>query len=310
MSTSSALASHGSKGTKRKWNYHEDVSLISTLTDLHNIGKYNADSGFRRGYLIELENMLAIKLPNANLKVKPRIESRIKALKKEWVIIYDMVQGTHTSGFGWDDQRNMVVADDPVWESYIQSHKEATPFRRKSFLFLNELSIIYARDRAIGKYAPTAADILEEMQDCNDTINEKTEGENLVRYNFDDEDFSNIQPQTSAPRSETTSATKRKRLNETSDPITSESIIAAATILGENIEEAGISFNKSVGAKMNIQQKAQELDGILSQVEGLTARERVLALIKLLKSLTLMFVFFSIDPNQRLEWLRTILANR
>ncbi|EOX98556.1 Uncharacterized protein TCM_007284 [Theobroma cacao] len=111
------------------------------------------------------------------------------------------------------------------------------------------------------------------MQDRNDTINEETEGENLVGYNFDDEDFSNIQPQTLAPISETTSARKRKRLNETGDLITSKSIIAAATILGEIIKDVGIEFSKSVGAKVNIQQKAQELDEILSQVEGLTARE-------------------------------------
>ncbi|XP_017981031.1 PREDICTED: uncharacterized protein At2g29880, partial [Theobroma cacao] len=262
---------------KRKWNHHEDVALVTALIDLHNIEKYNADTGFRGGYLIELENMLATKLPNANLKAKPHIEFRIKTLKKEWTIIYDMVQGTHTSGFGWDDQRNMVVADDPVWESYIQSHKEAAPFRRKSFPFFNELSIIYARDRATGK---------------------------------DDEDFSNIQPQTSAPRSDTTSTRKKKRLNETGDPITSKSIIAAATILGENIKKAGIEFSKSVGAEVNIQQKAQELDGILGQVEGLTAMERVLASIKLPESPTLMFVFFSIDPDRRLEWLRTFLADR
>ncbi|XP_007036788.2 PREDICTED: uncharacterized protein At2g29880 [Theobroma cacao] len=235
--------------------------------------------------------MLATKLPDANLKAKPHIESRIKTLKKEWAIIYDMVQGTHTSGFGWDDQRNMVVADDPVWEAYIHSHKEAAPFRRKSFPFFNELSIIYARDRATGKDAQTAVDILEEMQDCNDTINEEIECENLAGYNFEDEDFSNIQPQTSAPRSDTTSTRKRKRLNEMGDPITSESIIAAATILGENIKEAGIEFNRSVGAEVNIQQKAQELDGILSQVERLTAMERVLASIKLPESPTLMFVF-------------------
>ncbi|XP_017970608.1 PREDICTED: uncharacterized protein At2g29880 [Theobroma cacao] len=310
MSTSSALASQSLKGTKRKWNYHEDVVLVSALIDLHNVGKYNVDSGFRGGYLLELENRLTTKLPDANLKAKPHIESRIKTLKKEWAIIYDMVQGTHTSGFGWDDQRNMVVADDPVWESYIHSHKEVVLFRRKSFPFFNKLSLIYARDRVTGKDAQTAVNILEEMQDRNDTINEETEGENLAGYNFDDEDFSNIQSQTLAPISETTSARKKKRLNETGDPITFESIIAAATILGEIIKEVGIEFSKSVGAKVNIQQKAQELDEILSQVERLTVRERVLASIKLPKSPTFMFVFFSINPDRRLEWLRTFLADR
>ncbi|EOY08396.1 Uncharacterized protein TCM_022786 [Theobroma cacao] len=155
------------------------------------------------------------------------------------------------------------------------NHKEAAPFRRKSFPFFNEFSLMYARDHATGKNAQTETDILEEMQECNDTINEETEGENPAGYSFDNEDFSNIQPQTS----------------------------------GETIKEAGIEFSKSVGVEVNIQQKAQELDGILSQLEGLIARKRVLASIKLPESPTLMFVFFSIDPDRRLEWLRTFLAD-
>ncbi|XVF56131.1 hypothetical protein PTKIN_Ptkin06aG0092400 [Pterospermum kingtungense] len=53
------------------------------MVDLRNIGSYiyNADTGFKAGYLLELERMLAKKLPNANIKGKPHIESRIKTLK-------------------------------------------------------------------------------------------------------------------------------------------------------------------------------------------------------------------------------------
>ncbi|XVF64245.1 hypothetical protein PTKIN_Ptkin09bG0152900 [Pterospermum kingtungense] len=153
-----------SKRTNRKWNYEEDVVLVSYMVDLRNIGSYNADIGFKAGYLLELKRMLAKKLPNANIKDKPHIKSKIKTLKKEWAIVYDMVKGDNTSGFGWDSERNIVTAEDSIWKSYLISHKDAAPFRTRRFHFFNELCEIYRKDRAIGKDAQSAVDIVEEIQ--------------------------------------------------------------------------------------------------------------------------------------------------
>ncbi|MBA0777621.1 hypothetical protein Gotri_005621, partial [Gossypium trilobum] len=61
--------------------------------DLHNVGTFNADMGFKVSYLNELEKMLEKVLPHAMLKAKPNLESRIGALKMYWAIIYDMRSG-------------------------------------------------------------------------------------------------------------------------------------------------------------------------------------------------------------------------
>lgn len=121
MAGSSSYIPGSSKGTKhsRRWVPEEDAALVSCLMDLRNSGTYNADNGFKPGYLGELERNLAKVLPNSNIKGKPHIESRMRTLKKDWGIIYDMINGTNTSGFGWDDHRRMVTADDAVWDSYI-----------------------------------------------------------------------------------------------------------------------------------------------------------------------------------------------
>ena len=95
------------------------LNLVSCMVDLHNIGNYNTDTGFKTCYLLELERMMAKKKPNCNLKWKPHIESRIKTLKKDWSTIFDMVQGCGNSGSGWDSMRNMVTAEEAVWESYL-----------------------------------------------------------------------------------------------------------------------------------------------------------------------------------------------
>ncbi|MFQ6644950.1 hypothetical protein Gotur_020141 [Gossypium turneri] len=107
--------------------------------------------------------MLEKALPNAMLKDRPNIESRIRFLKRDWSIVYDMLNGQNNSGFGWDDHRQVVVAEDAVWDSYLKSHKEAGQFRHRSFPYYDQLTAIYAKDRATGKDAQTVTDILEEI---------------------------------------------------------------------------------------------------------------------------------------------------
>ncbi|MFQ6623408.1 hypothetical protein Gotur_003831 [Gossypium turneri] len=100
--------------------------------------------------------MLEKVLPNAMLKAKPDIESRIRLLKRDWSIVYDMLNGKNNSDFGWDEHRQLVIAEDV-------SHKEAGQFKHRSFPYYDQLTVIYAKDRATGKDAQTAAGIIEEI---------------------------------------------------------------------------------------------------------------------------------------------------
>ncbi|MFQ6634336.1 hypothetical protein Gotur_010114 [Gossypium turneri] len=122
----SNVSSQNSRGTKRKWVPKEDAALVSCMVNLHNVGTFNANRGFKTGYLNELEKMLEKALPNAMLKAKHNIESRIKVLKRDWSIMYDMLNRKNNSGF-------------------------------------DQLTAIYAKDRAIGKDAQTATDIIEQI---------------------------------------------------------------------------------------------------------------------------------------------------
>ncbi|MBA0733978.1 hypothetical protein Gogos_017936 [Gossypium gossypioides] len=53
------------------------------MVNLHNVGTFNTDKGFKTGYLNELERMLEKVLPHAMLKIKPNLESRIRTLKRD-----------------------------------------------------------------------------------------------------------------------------------------------------------------------------------------------------------------------------------
>ncbi|KHG07015.1 hypothetical protein F383_33027 [Gossypium arboreum] len=81
--------------------------------------------------------MLEKVLPHAMLKAKPNLESRIRTLK---------------------------------------SHKEAAQFKHQSFPYYDQLTAIYAKDRATRKDAQTAADIIEEI-DVEDVATTNTHEE-------------------------------------------------------------------------------------------------------------------------------------
>ncbi|MBA0607111.1 hypothetical protein Godav_019464 [Gossypium davidsonii] len=60
------------------------------------------------------------------LKAKPNLESRIRTLKRDWAIVYDMLSRKDNSDFGWDEHKQLVVAEDVVWNSYISMNVSAT----------------------------------------------------------------------------------------------------------------------------------------------------------------------------------------
>ncbi|KAK8344966.1 hypothetical protein V6Z11_A07G116200 [Gossypium hirsutum] len=234
------------------------------MVDLHNAGTFNTDTGFKAGYLNELAKMLEKVLPNAMLKAKPNLESMIKTLKRDWSIVYDMLSGKNNSGFGWDEHRQLVVAEDAVWYSYINSHKEAAQFRYRSLPYYEQLTAIYAKDRATGKDAQTAADIIEEIN-AEDVVATNTHEEkndfhgSEVDVSLDDMDLSATQPQPEPQparnQGDSAFSKKKKKISDASDFSTSFNDTAA--LLAENIRTIGLEISKSIVSEVIIQQKSE-----------------------------------------------------
>ncbi|KAF8700160.1 hypothetical protein HU200_034531 [Digitaria exilis] len=69
---------------------------------------WKADTGHKCGYMTYIEKELAKRFPNANIKADPHIQSEVKKLKK-------------ISGFGWDDERKMVVGDLELFNGWAKA---------------------------------------------------------------------------------------------------------------------------------------------------------------------------------------------
>ncbi|MFQ6631130.1 hypothetical protein Gotur_009844 [Gossypium turneri] len=105
----------------------------------------------------------------------------------------------------------MVVAEDAVWNSYITSQ-----FRHRNFRYYDQLSFIYAKDRAIGKDAQTITDVIEEI-DVEDVSNIKNPEEGNIYHGCEDDvsldemDVSATQSQLLKPNQDDSTFSKKKK---------------------------------------------------------------------------------------------------
>ncbi|MBA0675292.1 hypothetical protein Goari_016845 [Gossypium aridum] len=166
------------------------------------------------------------------LKVKPNLESRIRTLKEDWAIIYNLFRGKDNSGFGWDKHRHMVVAEDVMWDSYIR------------------------------KYAQIAVDIVEELcaEDVANKRNlEEESNENGCEFDvsLNEMDVLATQSQPSNPNKVDSTFSKKKKRSGVSEPIYSTSLIDATTSLEDNIRTIYLELSRSIAFEMLIHEKSK-----------------------------------------------------
>ncbi|PPS08414.1 hypothetical protein GOBAR_AA12229 [Gossypium barbadense] len=290
--------------TKRKWVPEEDAALVACMVDLHNAGTFNADTGFKAGYLNELEKMLEKVLPNAMLKAQPNLESRIRTLKRDWSIVYDMLSGKNNSGFGWDKHRQLIV------NSYINVRIIS--------------KVAQFRHRTTGKDAQTVVDIIEEINAEDVAVTNTHEERNNFHgskadVSLDDMDLSATQwqPELELEPNQGDSAfsKKKKKISDASD--FSTSFNDAVALLAENIRTVGLKISKRIASEVVIQKKSEmtfqesalKLYPTLCEVEGLTEDECYRALSKIPDHPTQILIFFSLPFAVRLEWVKRFLID-
>ncbi|KAM5550510.1 hypothetical protein ABKV19_027590 [Rosa sericea] len=154
--------------SRRVWTSFEEESLLNVLEGIVAGGQRCDTGSFKSGTLIKIENALNLLCPNSNLKASPHIESKLKKLKKDYSIIYDMM---NKSGFAWNDIKKCIEVDsNEVWDTYVQHNKKAKGWRNKKYPLFDRLATIFGGDRATGNVAEVPADMMEEQSNNEDDI--------------------------------------------------------------------------------------------------------------------------------------------
>ncbi|KAK3229332.1 hypothetical protein Dsin_001213 [Dipteronia sinensis] len=293
---------------KRFWTEEEDNKLIELLLELNNNGTFKAEGSFKPGHLKELEKKLNEKRPGCDLLAKPHIESRMKTLKTQFQIVHDMLTGSNCSGFGWDTEKKTVIAEKPVWDAYIQSHKEAAPFKLKSFPYYDELSMIFGKDRATGQHAETSADVEEQLQNEGGDYNcdDNASSENFDGASDNNVDIRLVSKSSKRSQSQTEcSKTYKKQRKSISSGDLAEALTESTATLAAVIEKSSARLSKAIGEDLN--EKHMQLGEELSRTTTLTIMECHKVFRLIVQDNALVSYFFSLPDELKDDWAKGIL---
>ncbi|PWA52979.1 hypothetical protein CTI12_AA449150 [Artemisia annua] len=140
------------KGTQ-PWTEEEDKMLVDALLELHVSGKF-VYADIESDYVKAVHKLMdPDKRHPDNFYSLNSISYRMVAIYTEFVIVQEMLVGTHMSGFSWDPEKLCVIADDQVWNEYLKILPCAAKFRTEPFPRYNKLHAIFVEDTSKGLQA-------------------------------------------------------------------------------------------------------------------------------------------------------------
>ncbi|XP_022159440.1 uncharacterized protein LOC111025861 isoform X3 [Momordica charantia] len=84
------------------------------------------------------------------------LKSRYTNLWKQFNDIRNLLEH---EGFSWDNARQMVIAENNIWDSFIRAHPDVQSYRNRSLINFNDLCLIYAHTTADGRYSISSNDL-------------------------------------------------------------------------------------------------------------------------------------------------------
>ncbi|KAL6661754.1 hypothetical protein ACP70R_001138 [Stipagrostis hirtigluma subsp. patula] len=256
-----------------------------------------------------IEKELAKKLPNAQLKADPHIQSKVKLLKKQLSYILDIQQ--YGSGFGWDDSRKMVVGNEKIFKGWARSRPGAPALYGKPFPHYDKLCEIYASDLANGAAAKGPADQLDSNGE-HSTINLNEPP------NEDADDSQSETPHVSSnPSNGTRPRGGRKRsffedeIWDTSFASVSNSLQNLVEVEKENaavMKDIKTALVHEVEVQKQIDAQSKQLFAAISRLPGFTDDEIVKAACIIAKDVPTLNLFFSTPDDKKCAFVRHVIG--
>ncbi|XP_024990575.1 uncharacterized protein At2g29880-like [Cynara cardunculus var. scolymus] len=157
-----------------------------------------------------LDNEGEVEEGTRDLGVEDWDNINVVGTSNEWTAFRDNL--AQSIGFGYDSVKHCVVAEDQVWELYLQVHKRAGKWKNKAYPFYEDLCIVFGKDRTQGNRARDFVEAEEEVriEDQTQYMNDESNGVMAT---------SNIQGGNANMQFERTSSGRGKKRKRRVDPM-------------------------------------------------------------------------------------------
>ncbi|WCJ43189.1 L10-interacting MYB domain-containing protein [Euphorbia peplus] len=82
---------------------------------------------------------------------KEVLKNRYEHLRRQFSCINFLLE---QNGFSWDENQEMVTAEDHIWNSFIKVHSDAQSYRNISVPSYHKLCVIFGEESSNGRYSP------------------------------------------------------------------------------------------------------------------------------------------------------------
>ncbi|XP_043695598.1 uncharacterized protein LOC122646171 isoform X2 [Telopea speciosissima] len=131
--------------SKTNWTPPMDRYFIELMMNQVNRG-YKVGNAFRKEAWAQMLALFNVKF---GLELdKEALRNRYRKLRMQYNALKTLLDH---GGFRWDETRQMVTADDNVWDDYLKAHPEARSYRTKTVPNYNDLCVIYGHPITDGR---------------------------------------------------------------------------------------------------------------------------------------------------------------
>ncbi|WVZ80082.1 hypothetical protein U9M48_027588 [Paspalum notatum var. saurae] len=296
---------------RRVWTAEEEKVLIDILYEMNDLG-WKADTGHKNGYLSYIEKELAKRLPNAQIKADPHIQSKLKTMKKLLSYILDIQQ--NGSGFGWDDERKMVVGNKEEFSGWAKSRPGAAALYMKPFVNYDQLCEIYATDLANGGKAKGPGDTFEGQEEYS--------SENVFEASSQIEHSVGSHSQQPCHHSNPSNGSKciggRKRqlseddgmaLDLSSVAKSLKTLVATETANASTMNAVQAAFIKELESQNQITERREQLFNVLDKLTEFGQDQVVKAALMIGQNEATLSLFFTTPDEYKSEFVRQVLQS-
>ncbi|XVF32831.1 hypothetical protein REPUB_Repub17cG0116500 [Reevesia pubescens] len=287
--------------TRTYWQLPMDRFYIDLMLEQMQKGN-QIDGVFRKEAWVEMIASFNAKFGfNHDMDI---LKNRYKTLKRQYNVIKNLLE---LDEFAWDDARQMVTADDSVWQDYIKGHTDARQFMIRPVPYYKDLCLI-CRDQDADESDCFSLKILEPqngVQEVKPRLAAKSSQSPTVSVSSEDEIGDVLEPAHVGPKTIGSSLKYKRQSENQLNSAHSKKPRGEDDSMASALREMATAVSSLTEKKDDGNSNSVSIENVITAVQGLPDMDEDLILdaCDFLEDELKAKTFLALDVKLRKKWL-------